>query len=254
MKSAFMIAALAACLTASPAFAQPKTSATPAQSKTPAKKAAGPAFKPALLTPAKLTEKAPEVYEVKFATTKGDFVIKVTREWAPLGADRFYNLVKNGYYDNATFFRAIAGFMVQFGISAHPEVSKQWREANVNDDPVKGSNKKGFISFAKPNAPNMRTTQVFINLVDNDRLDPLGFAAFGQVTQGMEVVEALHTGYGEGAPRGNGPDQGRVQSEGRAYLQANFPNLDSIKTATIVSPAPAAPAPKAPAKAPAKSL
>ena len=141
------------------ATAQTKAPAS-AQTKAPAKKAAAPAaaFKPALLNPASLKAQAPAEFEAKFVTTKGDFVIIVTREPSPNGADRFYNLVKNGYYDNATFFRAIAGFMVQFGISAHPEVSKQWREANVNDDPVKGSNKKGFISFAmRANPPGGST-------------------------------------------------------------------------------------------------
>lgn len=219
------------------------------QPKTPAKKtttATTAPFKKILLTPAALKEQAPPAYEAKFITTKGEFVIKVTREWAPGGADRFYNLVKNGFFDGATFFRVISGFMVQFGISAHPQVSAPWREARIKDDPVIGSNKKGFISFAM-SGPNSRTSQVFINLVDNARLDPMGFSPFGEVTSGMEVVEKLHSGYGEGAPRGNGPEQGRIQAEGRKYLEAQFPNLDSIKSASIVRPA-AAPAKSAPAK------
>lgn len=245
------VCSMGACflLIASAGMAQPKATATPAQTKTPATKSAAPAgaFNSKLLTPAQLKEQAPPIYEAKFTTTKGDFNIKVTREWAPRGADRFYNLVKHGFFDGATFFRAIAGFMVQFGISAHPQVSAPWREARINDDPVIGSNKKGFISFAM-SGPNSRTTQVFINLVDNARLDPMGFSPFGEVTSGMEVVEALHSGYGEGAPRGSGPEQGRVQMEGRKYLEAQFPNLDSIKSAMIISPAPAAPAKSAPTK------
>jgi len=248
-----MVASLWMC---SLAVAQTKTQKTAPAKGAPAKKAAAPAaaFNPALLRPATLNAAAPAEYEAKFVTTKGEFVIKVTRAWSPLGADRFYNLVKNGFYNGAAFFRVVSGFMVQFGISAHPEVSTPWREAKINDDPVKGSNKRGFISFAMA-GPNTRTTQVFINFVDNGRLDAMGFSPFGEVTQGMEIVDALYAGYGEGAPRGNGPDQGRMQAEGRKYLEAGFPQLDTIKSAAIVSPAPpAAPAAKkAPAKkAPAK--
>lgn len=217
-----------------------------AQTKAPAKKAAAPAaaFKPALLNPASLRAQAPAEFEAKFVTTKGDFVIKVTRDWAPLGADRFYNLVRNGFYDGAAFFRVLPDFVVQFGISAHPQVSAPWREARIPDDPVKASNRRGFVSFAKA-GPNTRTTQVFINLTDtqrNTRLDEMGFPPFGEVTRGMEVVDSLHAGYGET------PNQGRIQMEGRAYLEKDFPQLDSIKSATIISPAPASPATKAPAK------
>ena len=231
------------------ATAQTKAPAS-AQTKAPAKKAAAPAaaFKPALLNPASLKAQAPAEFEAKFVTTKGDFVIKVTRELSPNGADRFYNLVRNGFYDGAAFFRVIPGFMAQFGISAHPQVSAAWREARIPDDPIKASNKRGFISFAKPGAPNARTTQVFINFGDNSRLDSGGFSPFGEVTQGMEVVDSIHAGYGDGAPSGNGPNQGRIQAEGRAYLEKDFPQLDSIKSATIISPAPASPATKAPAK------
>lgn len=231
------------------AFAQPKATAAAAQTKTPAKKAPATGaqpFKRVLLTPANLKEQAPPEFEAKFVTTKGDFVIKVTREWSPLGADRFYNLVKSGFYDGASFFRVVPGFVVQFGISAYPEVSAPWREARINDEPVKSSNKRGFVTYAK-GGPNSRTTQVFINLRDNARLDGMGFSPFGEVTQGMEIVEQLHAGYGDGPPGGNGPNQGRIQMEGRKYLEADFPSLDSIRTATIVSPAPAPP-PKSPAK------
>jgi peptidyl-prolyl cis-trans isomerase A (cyclophilin A) len=193
---------------------------------------------PALLNPSALTAKAPDVYEVKFTTTKGDFVLQVTRAWAPLGADRFYNLVVNNFFDDASFFRVLPGFVVQFGLSAEPQVSKVWRTANLKDDSVTQSNRPGFIAFATA-GPNTRTTQVFINLGNNAQLDSMGFAPFGQVIQGMEVVKQLYSGYGEGAPSGQGPDQGSVTSQGKPYLDKNFPKLDSIKTATIISPAPA---------------
>lgn len=185
-----------------------------------------------LMNPAALTETAPATYKARFDTSKGAVVIDVRREWAPNGADRFYNLVKNGFYDNNRFFRVVSGFMVQFGINGDPKVSTPWRAAQIKDDPVKQSNKRGFVSFAT-SGPNSRTTQVFINFDDNSRLDGMGFAPFGQVTTGMNVVDTLHSGYGEGAPRGRGPDQGRIQMEGNAYLTKNFPNLDFVKKATI---------------------
>ncbi len=171
----------------------------------------------ALTNPAALTAQAPASYKVKFDTSKGAFVVEVHRDWAPLGADRFYNLVKNGFFNNARFFRVISGFMVQFGINADPKVSAAWRDASINDDPVKQSNTRGMITFAT-RGPNTRTTQMFINYADNARLDGMGFAPFGQVVSGMNVVDALYSGYGEGAPRGAGPEQGRIQSEGNAYL------------------------------------
>jgi peptidyl-prolyl cis-trans isomerase A (cyclophilin A) len=175
---------------------------------------------------------APAEYDVKFVTTKGDFTIHVTRAWAPLGGDRFYNLVKHGFYTDAHFFRVLAGFVVQFGLSADPQVSRVWRSANIKDDPVTQSNKPGTVTFATA-GPHTRTTQVFINLGNNGQLDSMGFAPFGQVTEGMDVVKKLHGGYGEGAPQGRGPDQGTISSQGKAYLDKNFPNLDSIKSATI---------------------
>ncbi len=205
----------------------------------PANKDAAPkkaAAKASLLSPASLNAKAPEVYKAKFTTTKGDFVFEVTRAWAPLGADRFHNLVKNGFFTDASFFRVIGGFMAQFGISARPEVAQAWQSANIKDDPVKQSNLKGYISFATA-GPNTRTTQVFINLVDNRNLDKMGFAPFGKVIEGMDVVDNLYSGYGEGAPDGKGPRQDYVQAKGKAYLDKNFPRLDSIKSATIVPPA-----------------
>ena len=185
-----------------------------------------------LTNPASLNEKAPAVYKVKFDTSKGVFVVEVHRDWAPNGADRFYNLVKNGFYDDARFFRVISGFMVQFGISGDSKVAAVWRDANIKDDPVKESNKRGNITFATA-GPNTRTTQVFINFGDNAGLDDQGFASFGKVLSGMEVVDALYAEYGEGAPRGQGPDQGLVQQRGNAYLEKSFPKLDFIRKATI---------------------
>ena len=185
-----------------------------------------------LSNPASLNEKAPDVYKVKFDTSHGTFEIEVHRDWAPNGADRFYNLVKNGFYNDTRFFRVIKGFMVQFGISGNPKISQVWRNANIPDDPVEESNLRGFVTFATA-GPNTRTTQVFINYGDNPSLDGQGFAPFGKVIWGLDVVQHLYSNYGEGAPRGEGPDQSRVQTEGNAYLQKNFPQLDYIKKATI---------------------
>ena len=186
-----------------------------------------------LSNPAALKEQAPATYKVNFDTSKGPFVIEVHRDWAPIGADRFYNLVKAGFYDDVRFFRVLDGFMAQFGIHGNPAVMKAWRGAQLKDDAVKQSNKRGYISFAT-GGPNTRTTQVFINYGDNGRsLDGQGFAPFGQVTSGMDVVDKLYKDYGEGAPSGRGPDQQRIQTEGNAYLTKQFPNLDYIKTATI---------------------
>jgi peptidyl-prolyl cis-trans isomerase A (cyclophilin A) len=201
-----------------------------------AAQAKAPAFDQALLKPGSLTERAPEVYEVKFETTKGDFVVKVTRAWAPNGADRFYNLVKHGYYNGASFFRVIGGFMAQFGINAAPPVNAVWQVATIKDDPVKKSNTRGFITFAM-GGPNTRTTQVFINYADNSRLDSMGFSPFGEVRQAMGVVDRLYDGYGDGAPSGSGPRQDLVQSRGSAYLEKEFPKLDTIKSATLLPPA-----------------
>jgi peptidyl-prolyl cis-trans isomerase A (cyclophilin A) len=182
--------------------------------------------------PSALRETAPATYKARFETSKGAFVVDVTREWAPNGADRFYNLVKNGFYDGVRFFRVLDGFMAQFGINGDPKISAAWREARIPDDPVKQSNRRGFITYAMA-GPNTRTSQVFINYGDNSALDRQNFSPFGRVTSGMEVVDALYNGYGEGAPRGQGPDQGRVQMEGNAYLAKNFPRLDFVKKATI---------------------
>jgi peptidyl-prolyl cis-trans isomerase A (cyclophilin A) len=179
-------------------------------------------------------ERAPDTYKAKFTTTKGDFVVEVHREWAPNGADRFYNLVKLGYFDGVKFFRAVENFMVQFGIHGDPRVNGAWYRASITDDPVKKSNKRGFVTFAT-SGPHSRSTQVFINYNDaNARLDKTGFAPFGQIVEGMKVVDSLHKGYGEGAPQGKGPDQGRIQSEGNKYLEKDFPQLDAVKEAKIL--------------------
>jgi peptidyl-prolyl cis-trans isomerase A (cyclophilin A) len=186
-----------------------------------------------LKNPAALTEKAPATFKAKLDTSKGAVVITVHRDWAPNGADRFYNLVKNGFYDEVRFFRVIPNFMAQFGIHGNPAVMAAWRPATLKDDPTKQSNLRGFVTFATA-GPNTRTTQLFINFKDNSSLDKQGFAPFGEVTSGMDVVDKIYDGYGEGAPRGKGPEQGRLQSEGNAYLMKDFPKLDYIKTATIV--------------------
>ena len=192
----------------------------------------GVAHAGSLSDPASLNEQAPAVYKAKFATSKGDFVVEVHRDWAPNGADRFYNLVKNGYFNDVRFFRVLDGFMAQFGINGEPSVSAVWRDANIKDDAVKQSNVRGTVTFATA-GPNTRTTQVFINFGDNTGLDGQGFSPFGKVVSGMDVVDSLYSGYGEGAPNGHGPNQGVVQSMGNAYLAKAFPKLDYIKTATI---------------------
>jgi len=194
---------------------------------------ATPAFSQAsLANPTTLREQAPATYKARFDTSKGVFVLDVQRDWAPNGADRFYNLVKNGFYDNVRFFRVISGFMVQFGINGDPKLSAQWREARIQDDPVKQSNKRGYITYAMA-GPNTRTSQVFINFADNAGLDSQGFSPFGRVASGMNVIDALNAEYGEGAPRGRGPDQSRMQMEGNAYLTKDFGRLDYVKKATI---------------------
>jgi len=169
--------------------------------------------------------------KVKFETTKGDFVIEVTPEWAPLGAERFAELVTGGFYDGAKFFRVLPGFVVQFGLPADPKTAP--KVTNLQDDPVTQTNAKGTITFATA-GPGTRTSQVFINLVDNKRLDGMGFAPFGKVVEGFDVVEKLYAGYGEGAPYGSGPDQGRIRTMGNAYLEASFPKMDGITKATVV--------------------
>lgn len=212
--------------TKAPATKAPATKA-PATKAPPAPAAANSKAK--LRTPSALNEKAPDTFLARFDTSQGAFVIEVHRDWAPLGADRFYNLVKNGFYDDCRFFRVLSGFMAQVGMNGDPSIQRVWGGANFKDDPVKGSNKRGFVTFAKASVPNSRSTQFFINLVDNDFLDPQGFAPFGQVTEGMTVVDKLYSAYG----RNNVPDQGQITAEGNAYLAKEYPKLDYIRKATI---------------------
>jgi len=180
-----------------------------------------------------MSERAPAAFRAQFETSAGTFVVEVQRDWAPLGADRFYNLVRSGYYDDVRFFRVVSGFMAQFGIHGDPQVSTAWRDQRIPDDPVRASNTRGMVSFATA-GPGTRTTQLFINYGDNARLDGMGFAPFGRVVDGMDVVDRLYAAYGEGAPRGRGPDQGRLQAEGNVYLGRDFPRMDYIKRATII--------------------
>ncbi len=196
----------------------------------------------ALLNPSLLKAKAPEVFKAKFTTTKGDFVVEAHRVWAPLGADRFYNLVKNGFFTNAAFFRVIPNFMAQFGLSAWPNVNNVWDKARMQDDPVKETNRTGYITFATA-GPNTRTTQLFINYKDNANLDSQGFAPFGMVTEGMDVVTKIESKYAEQ------PAQDKITSEGKAYLDANFPDLDRITSARITEPASPAPTVRKPGPA-----
>jgi peptidyl-prolyl cis-trans isomerase A (cyclophilin A) len=184
-----------------------------------------------------LKDKAPETFQVKFVTTRGDFVVTVNRSWAPIGADRFYNLVKHRFYDNASFFRVVPGFVVQFGISAYPPVSAAWEKANIKDEPVTQTNKRGYLTYAKTSMPNTRSTQIFINLKDNAGLDGQGFSPFGSVdAQGMKVVDMLYDQYGDAG----GPDQDQISKQGRPYLDKGWPKLDSIKSATLMGAAPEA--------------
>lgn len=181
------------------------------------------------------TEKGPAQYKVLLQTTKGDVVILVHRDWSPLGADHFYELTKAGFYNNDAIFRALPGFIMQWGINGNPQVNKHWSQDAIRDDPPKVSNKIGTIVFAKTGQPDSRTTQVFINLGDNSAsLDPQGFTPFGEVIQGMDNMMNFYTGYGEGAPGGSGPSQASIEDEGNSYLQQNFPKLDYIKTAKVV--------------------
>jgi peptidyl-prolyl cis-trans isomerase A (cyclophilin A) len=183
-----------------------------------------------LRTPDQMKETAPATYKARFDTTAGVIVVEVHRDWAPNEADRFYNLVKNGFYDDCRFFRVVPGFMVQFGMNGSPAIQKIWQNASMKDDPVKMSNKRGFVSFAQTGAPNSRSTQMFINYTDrNAFLDHSGqgFAPFGQVVTGMDVADKINSQYGEQ------PNQGEIMDKGNAYLNASFPKLDYIKKATI---------------------
>jgi peptidyl-prolyl cis-trans isomerase A (cyclophilin A) len=203
---------------------------------------------PGLLNPALLKAKAPEEYEVTFVTTKGNFVVQVTRAWAPQGADRFYNLVRHHFYNDMALFRVVPGFVVQFGLGPSPAVNKAWENAKIKDDPVTQSNAPGTITFATA-GPNTRTTQVFINLGNNGALDGQGFATFGKVTSGMDVIGTFYSGYADNTTN----DQGNITAGGKAYLLKTYPKLDVIKTAMVTSPLPATPVKKpAAAAAPTK--
>ncbi|TNE86613.1 MAG: peptidylprolyl isomerase [Deltaproteobacteria bacterium] len=189
---------------------------------------------PALTDPNQANETAPDVFKAKFQTNEGDFVVEVRREWSPIGADRFYNLVKIGYFDDTRPFRNIGEFMVQFGIHGSAPVNDVWKEARIKDEPVVLENRRGVITFAKCGAPNCRSTQLFINHKDNLMLDRQGFSGFGRIVEGMDVVDKLYPCYGEGAPRGKGPRQDLIQTYGNAYLDAGWPLLSKIEKATIV--------------------
>lgn len=194
-----------------------------------------PSFASPLMDPdhPESNQQAPDEFRVAFDTTKGRFVVEVHRAWAPRGADRFYNLVRNGYYDGNRFFRVVDGFVAQFGMHGDPAVNEAWDMATISDDPDAEMNTRGRITFAH-GGPDTRTTQLFINLGDNLNLDTMGFPPFGEVVEGMEVVTSLYAGYGDGAPYGNGPDQMRIGQDGNEYLDREFPLLDAIETARIV--------------------
>lgn len=204
-----------------PAACKDKTPPPPPEATVPAP----------LPTPADAT--SPGSFRVKFATTKGDFTVEVTRAWAPKGADRFYRLVNEGYFKDVRFFRVLPGFMAQFGMSGNPALNAKLDSLRIADDPVAQSNKRGMITFAT-SGPNTRSHQFFINYGDNASLDLQGFSPFGKVVEGMKAVDALYSGYGEGAPNGLGPSQDSIATKGNEYLQRAFPKLDYIKSATLV--------------------
>ncbi len=212
MRMLFCVAALALTTCAPLAFGQGKAAHKPNR---------------ALLHPELLKEKAPATFKIKFQTTKGSFVVECKRAWSPAGVDRFYNLSKNGFFDNIKFFRVVQGFVVQFGMHGDPAVGAKWRDANIPDEKVVKGNKRGFLTYAK-SGPNTRSTQYFINLADNDRLDEMGFPAFGHVTEGMDVVDKLYNGYGEA------PNQGQIAEKGNAYLDSEFPKLDFVQKVIII--------------------
>ena len=188
----------------------------------------------ALKNPAALKEQAPATYKVNFDTSAGTFIVEVHRDWSPNGADRFYNLAKNGFFDDMRFYRIVPGFMAQFGIHADPTVTAAWSRSQFPDDPVKESNQRGYVTFAKTGAPNSRSTQLFINFGDNAQLDKQGFSPIGRVTTGMNVVDKLYSGYGDMAEQGGkGPSQAQLTAQGNAYVTKGFPKLDYIKKATI---------------------
>jgi len=230
LTSLFACSAAILLATSIPAFSQtstttpakPKTSTTTTHTTSP--------YDRALLKPSLLKETAPATYQVKFVTTRGDFTLTVTRAWAPLGADRFYNLVKHHYFDGARVFRVVPGFVAQFGLSAYPPITAAWSNAKIKDDPHSQSNKRGTITFAT-SGPNTRTTQLFINFKDNSSLDSQGFTPFGVVDgNGMNIVEMFYDQYGDSA----GMDQEAIEKGGEKYIAERWPKLDTIKSATIV--------------------
>jgi homoserine O-acetyltransferase len=179
--------------------------------------------------------KTPEIFRVRFETSQGAFVVEVHREWAPQGADRFHALVASGYFDGSRFFRVVPGFIAQFGVAGDPKVMAAWKDRTIPDDPVRQSNTRGTIAYAMT-GPNTRSTQLYVNLGDNTRLDAQGFAPIGRVTSGMEVVDRLYAGYGETSGGGmRGGKQGKLLAEGNAWLDANFPKLDHLLRARIVT-------------------
>lgn len=236
MKHAFLPLILAGALL-SPAQTTTKSTATKSTAASKSATKARPAPASAnLLNPSALKAIAPASYRVKLTTTKGDVIIQVTREWAPLGADRFYNLVRAGFYTNCAFYRTLPGFMTQFGISARPDVTKAWEHTQIKDDPVKKSNTRGMVTFATA-GPNTRTTQLFINYANNSNLDrdPGVFAPFGEVIEGMSVVDSFYTGYG--AQPAN--EFEKIEEQGKPFLDRYYPKLDRILTASIVPATPA---------------
>jgi peptidyl-prolyl cis-trans isomerase A (cyclophilin A) len=249
MKPLILLAFISALVFAQtpPAKSAPARKSTVTKSAA-AKKAPSAQSSARLLNPALWRQRAPAEFKVKFTTTKGDFVIDARRDWAPLGVDRFYNLVRSGYFTDVSFYRVVPGFVVQFGAAPSPRVQAAWEKAPIKDDKVAQSNTRGRVTFAM-GGPGTRTTEIFINLKDNSALDKYPGAAFapiGEVVEGMEVVDQIYSGYGDMQEQGgHGPSQQRTQREGKAYLDKNFPNLDSIKSATIISGEPAAPEPKA---------
>jgi peptidyl-prolyl cis-trans isomerase A (cyclophilin A) len=179
-----------------------------------------------LLPACSRTSQSPPTFRVQFDTSQGPFVIEVHRDWSPQGADRFYDLIHKGFYDENRFFRVVPNFVIQWGIQGDPAVQLKWRDKNIPDDPVKVTNRRGTIAYAT-GGPNTRTTQLFINLKDNPQLDKRGFSPFGEVVSGMNVVDGIYPGYGQT------PDQDQIQLHGNAYLQKQFPQLDYIKTARV---------------------
>ena len=235
MVGVFIVSLAVAGTFATRELAQEKADAPAAKPAAPATKPAAPPAKGAAAAsafrdPAALTKQAPASFKAKFETSQGVIVVEAVRDWAPVGVDRFYNLIMSGYFENVRFFRVVPNFVVQFGIHGDPSVSKNWMNASLKDEPVKEGNKRGTLTYAKSSRPNSRTTQIFINLKDNTSLDAQGFAAFAKVVEGMDVVDKLNSEYGESLTG----LQGQIYQEGNAFLAAKAPRLDFIKKATIL--------------------